>query len=407
MAKTKGLIILFCMFLSSAAFAEEIRALYPEKLSVKPVNVTYNAQAYAVCVTIQSEAVCVTIEASPLNVTQTTEYFEDMINLKVNELHLNITPSFKVVLPDASVNIGLKQKIGDTILEGSTEYNYIYNRIKYDLKYGLETIFPVYVRLYDDLEFEQIYNNTKYIQRTKGLGLSIGTPLLLSSLKFGEEFKNESAYLAHLNNTFDVEQGVESRFNTWMDYRLAGKQGGNEFDMVHLSINFDKAIPYKDSRYNFLFLNSSISGNIRFDNGNNLYYAAETGHMLEAQDAPLWTLYNMGGFDKLIGYGLNEFQGYYQIFGRLRFDAMVEDKIGWEVWWVMLDNLKAFAIVDCGRIGDVHIIQHFNSYLYGVGAGVSFQFMFRKRTPVKVTFALGQAVPGGRKPVVYFVYELL
>ena len=379
MAKTKGLTLLF-IFMCAWAYSAD-------------------SQTQA--------SLTVTAQAAPLAVTKTTDYFEDIMNLKVKELQLNITPSFKVVLPDASVTLGLKQRIGDTILEGMTEYNYIYNKIKYLLKYGLETYFPVYLSLYDNMEFEQIYNQEKYIQRTKGLGVSVGTPVLFEIIKFGEEFRNETAYLAHLNNPLTVDEGLASIFNTWMDIYITGKQGGAEFDLLHISAGFDKAIPHQYSRYNFLFLNCSLVSNLRFENGNNLLLSMETGHMLEAQNVPLWRIYSLGGYDRLIGYGLNQFQDYYKIFGRLRFDGNVAESIGWELWWFRLDNLKAFAIVDCGRTGNVHQIQEYNSYKYGLGAGISFQFTFRKRTPVKVTLAVGQAVEKDMTPVVYFIYELL
>ena len=379
MAKAKYLTILF-LLLSAGCYAALPAA--PEKLTT--------AAAVA-----------------PQNVTNTTDFFEDIINLKVKELHLNITPSFKVVLPDASVNLGLKQRVGDTVLEGMTEYNYIYNKIKYMLKYGLETWFPVSVSLYDNLEFEQSYNNKKYIHRTKGLGISLGTPVLFDVLRVGEEFRNESAYLAHLNSAFEVQQGLASIINTWAEYRLQGNIGGSDFDYLHLDFNFDKAIPHKDSRYNFLFFNSNLTCNFRFDNGNNLLIYTETGHMLEAQNVPLWKLYSIGGYDRLIGYGLNSFQGYYKVFGRLRYDGTIADNIGWEWWWFRLDNLKGFLIADCGNAGDVHQVTELNKYKYGVGTGFSFQFTFRKRTPVKVTFALGQPVESGKVPVIYFIYELL
>lgn len=380
MAKTKGLIIVFFLLVPWPAFAESGALQAP---------------------------LTVTVQETPLSMTQTTEYYEDILNLKINELHLNITPYFKVVLPDASVNLGLKQRIGDTTLEGMTEYNYIYNKIKYFLKYGLETYFPVYVSLYDNLEFEQIYKEQKYIQRTKGLGLSIGTPIVFSVLKFGEEFKNENAYLALLDNTLTAQEGLASIFNTWMQLKIMGKTDAAEFELLRLDINFDKAIPHKYSAYNFLFLNCSLSTNIKFDKGNNLLLNIETGHMLEAQNVPLWKIYSLGGYDRLIGYSLNKFQDYYKIFGRIRYDGTIMENTGWELWWFKLDSLKGFFIADCGRTGDVHQIQILNTYKYGLGAGISMQFTFRKRTLVLVTLAIGQAMEKHIPPVVYFIYELL
>ncbi len=35
----------------------------------------------------------------------------DILELKLKEVHLNIVPSFKLVVPDASVKLGLKQNL--------------------------------------------------------------------------------------------------------------------------------------------------------------------------------------------------------------------------------------------------------------------------------------------------------
>lgn len=340
-------------------------------------------------------------------VTATVVNDDNIMNMKVKELHLSITPTFKFVVPDASMYLGLKQMIGDTEVEAETEYNYILNRIRYLIKYTVDVYVPVGFSLYDNVDFQQVYFESKYIQRTKGLGISAESPLFFSGFKFGEEFKNESSYLARLGDGALPEEGLESIFNTWFDVKVKGEESGKEFDKFAMNISFEKAVPHAYSNYNFLFLNTKIASNTRIDEGDNLMMSASTGHLLEAQVVPLWKLYSIGGYDSLIGYPMNGFQGYFLMSGRVKFERHILESINREILWIRLDRLKGFVIADCGMAGNVYNIQDSNRYKTGTGLGLTFDFTFRKRTPIRATFAVGQAIDKKYSPVVYFIYELL
>jgi hypothetical protein len=401
MEKLKGLIIVLFLIPSFVCAANE----------AKPSAVTFTASLTASAVTITAaSALTYTPQLQgPIDITKflgLVDSDEDIINLKVKELHLNITPAFRVVLPDASINLGLNQKIGDTILEGMTEYNYLQNSISYMLKYGLETYVPVSVSLYDNLNFEQIYKSQKYIQRTRGLGFNLGSPLILSCIKIGEEFKNETSYLAKLDGEYLPDEGIASLLTTWVELKLKDKKAGSEYDSFRLYVDLEKAIPHAYSRYNFVFMNVSVLKNFRSDRGNNLMLYAGGGYMYYSPIVPLWKLYSLGGYDGLIGYGLNEFQEYYKVFSRIKYDRTIASNINWQWLWFTLDNVRAFVIGDAGSVSNLRGIQCIDTYKCGVGLGTTIQFTFRKRTAVKVTFALGQAIAKNRVPVFYFIYEL-
>ena len=340
-------------------------------------------------------------------VTATVETDDQVMNIKVKELHLNITPSFKFVIPDAAVSLGLQQRIGDTTLEAATEYNYIYNQIRYALKYMVEFFVPVGVSLYDNIDFQQTYLEQKYIQRTKGLGVSMESPVIFSAFKFGEEFKNETSYLAKLYDGLSIDQGLASIFNTWFEFRLKGVTEGKEFNLVRYKVGFEKAVPSRFSSYCFLFLNTALTSNLRLNAADNIMLRVETGHLLEAQQVPLWKVYSMGGFDSMIGYGVNSLQDYFKVAGRVRLDKQIAGSLNWELPLIRIDRISGFIIADCGIAGDVYEIQDFDRYKFGAGAGVTLDFTFRKRTPIRATFAIGQAIDSGMSPVVYFIYELL
>jgi len=346
-------------------------------------------------------------DAGYMTATVTAATEDEMMKLNVKELHLDITPSFRIELPDTSVDLGLKQKIGDTTLEGSTSYNYIYNSIRYSLNYSLDLYVPVGLALYDSVDFEQIYQNAKYIQRVKGLGVNIGSPVILSILKVGAEFKNESTYLAKLDSPLNVDQGLASLVTTWFEFKFKNRIDGKDYDMLRFWGDLEKAVPTDYSFYNFLFSNYSVNFTYKFEPESILTLRGDTGYMMVADVVPLWKIYSLGGFDSLVGYPINEFQDFYKVIARLRYDQELLGNINWETWWVRFDRLKFFVMGDCGRVGNVYQVQQFPGYKYGVAAGISLDITFRKRTPLRATLAVGQALYSGLPPVVYFFYELL
>ena len=369
--------------------------------------VTFTAAAITPAA-VPSTAAVKAVFADTGSATATVSFIdEEMMKLNVKELHLDITPSFKIVLPDTSVDLGLKQKIGDTTLEGGTSYNYIYNSIKYDLNYSLDLYFPVGLSLYDSVNFEQIYQNAKYIQRVKGLGLNLGTPEILSFLKLGMEFKNETTYLAELDSPLNIDQGLASLVKTWFQFDFKSKMAGKDYDMLKIYGDLEKAVPTSYSNYNFLFMNYSLNYVYRLEEESSITFSGNTGYMLVADMVPLWKIYSMGGFDSLLGYAINQFQDFYKVTTRVRYDQMLVDNINWETWWIRYDRIKFVAIADCGRVGDVHQLQVFSGYKFGAGIGLSLDLTFRQRTPIRATLVLGQALWQGYKPVVYFIYELL
>ncbi len=335
----------------------------------------------------------------------------DILNINVKELHLNITPSFKLVLPDTSVKLGLRQKLGDTTLEGMTEYNYIYNKIKYMLKYGLELFMPMSVSIYDNVDFEQLYQDKKYIQRTKGIGAAISSPLLLGGITLSQELKNETYYIANLKDVLDTSDGVATVINSKIDITtksvLPGKDSDAKYADWQFDFNLEKAIPHKYSPINYMFLDMAIVKTIKFDKFTVLDFRTESGYLFLHGHLPLWKLYKLGGYDRLIGYEFDKLQGYYKNFARVKYEANPFGDLGWELGWLKFDRIRPFMVADFGCAGDIWTVQAIKNYRGGLGAGVVLDITFRKRTPIKITLAIGQALEAGYAPVFYFVHELL
>ncbi|MCE5299279.1 MAG: hypothetical protein LLG37_00180 [Spirochaetia bacterium] len=352
-----------------------------------------------------------TVDGNGLTATASMDPFKDVLNLKVKELNLSITPEFKIVLPDASVYVGLKQKLGDTQLEGATEYNYISNKIKYMIMYGLELYLPVSVRLYDNIAFQQVYAEKRYIERSKGLGISVDSPKIFDIFAVREEFKNEDIYYAELNNAYVPSQGIVTSLNTKFEIGIKETYGidgaEKKYDRLNIKFDFEKAIPHAYSATNYLFVTGNLLGNRKFSATDNLEFRVETGYLLEAQNVPLTKMYKIGGFDRLIGWGIDEFQGYYKLFGRIRYDFSLAESINREIWWMRLDAVKPFFMADAGKVGNVHEVQCTGNYKFGIGAGAILQFTYRKRAPIKVALGIGQPLYSGRPPVFYFIYEML
>jgi hypothetical protein len=151
-------------------------------------------------------------------------------------------------------------------------------------------------------------------------------------------------------------------------------------------------------------MNVLFEKNIRFDNSF-LQFKYEGGYLLEKISIPLWEVYRLGSFDKLIGYSFDEFQGFYENFFRIKYEWILIEKINVEFFWLLFNKLNSIIIFDVGCAGSDRDVTSINNYNAGVGFGLKFDFIFRKRTSVSITLALGQAIKQNRYPVFYFVHE--
>ncbi len=340
---------------------------------------------------------------SPAGVTLLAE--EDTImDVRLKEYSFFITPEFRFVLPDASVKLGLRQKIGDTQLDASTEYNYLYNKIRYDISYSLDFYLTYALSFYDIVSFEQVYQESKYIQRNKGLGFSVQTPKFFDIFLFREELKNDNYYFARLNEDPQPDAGTVIILKSWLEIDLEASPEPKRF-RNRLALNFDKSIPSDLSYYNFIFFNVYFFREMRLEGGQSVSVRYDGGFLLDRNAVPIWQVYRLGGYERMMGYNYDEFEGHYMDFIRLKYETLLAEKINADFFWIRIDSLGLFVALDFGSAGTDYDVMNVSRYNASVGIGLSLDFTFRKRTPVRMVFSVAQAIRQGRLPVFYFIHE--
>jgi hypothetical protein len=407
----KRIIFFLSFFLAGAAY---VFCAQPQQMPVTPsasavaMPVTLSASPAALSVTPSASSVSITAGAVPVTPAVATagylpeELEQKFIEVKLKEVHFYVTPTFKFVLPDTSVVIGIKQDLGASTIEGMTEYNYIYSKMNYLLKYTLNVMFPPSLSLYDDVRFEQMYNSHKYLQRNRGVSASISTPKLFDFLTFREEAKNENFYFADLSGTFKIDSGTNLLSESWIETEL--KNGANERDF-YVGLNFDKAIPSQFSIDDFLFINMNLFKRVQF-NDEKISVFSELGYLLQNNNVPVWKQYTLGGFDHMIGYNVDEIIGFYKAFFRLRYDRLIADDINMRIFVPDLKSVDIFVDGDAGEAGDIWSMMHTMNYHTSVGIGTDITLTYKKTLKVKLTFAIAQAFVANRKPVFYFAWEI-
>ncbi len=331
---------------------------------------------------------------------------DQYMQMQLKELHLDVTPSFKFVLPDTDFKINITNKFENSLFEAFTEYNYLYSKINYMLRYSLDIFLQPFVSLYDDTDFEKVYANSKYIQRTRGLSGGIKTPMFCDIFLLSAEAKNENFYFANLQENLNVNQGNINLANGKIEIFDKKKENSD----YYFQAGIEKSIPAGNSSYNFMFLNIDAYKTLKIMGVNEVTDTFEAGYMLEQYNVPQWKLYYLGGYDHLAGYGFEQFYGYYKIFNRFKLSMQMLSNIGWELGWKQFtarwNDMDAFLLFDSGCVGNVGEIQGIRNYHFSVGAGVRFGCILGKTSKVKFTFMLAQAIIFNKSlPVFYFVQE--
>ncbi len=353
---------------------------------------------------------------------ETNEEKDEIFELKVKELSFTIIPTFKLIVPETSVILGLRQKIGETDFLAQSEYNYIHSKINYLLEYTVNLYLPVFVNLYDNVNFEKIYESKKYLQRNKGYGGGIKTQKIFDFLILKQEIKSENYYFASIDDKLNITQGniflllIHKIFLNYQyqlynqlqrHFHLLKKKYKKEILRdFYLSINFEKAIPSDFSEYNFLFLNLISDYILYLENKRTINFYMEYGYLLTRDNLPVWKIYNLGGYEKLMGFQYDEYQGYYKFFSRIKGKSIIWDNINFEFLFLKLTSIDGFLVFDAGQVGNIHEIQNFTDYKMSAGAGIDFNILFRNKLKITLTLATGQAIKQGRSPVFYFIYVL-
>ncbi len=322
---------------------------------------------------------------------------DQFLNVQVKEIHFFITPSFRFVLPDTSIKIGMKQDIGKTVLEGQTEYNYLYSRMNYLLKYSLDVFMKLEVSLYDNISFEQIYQQNKYLQRNRGLSGAVITPAIFDICTITQRIRNETAYMANLNEDFDIEEGNLLLWNTGIRF---------DFPWVDLNFNIQKAFPHEISKYNYLVMDVSACAGFKINNRNKISYALEYGNVLERLDIPLWKIRTMGGYHRMMGYSVDEIQGYYKMYGKIRYDFLAFEEINKEFFVLKLIDINTFCIVEAGHAGSAEELTAVNNYKFSAAAGIRLRIRYRDRLNMDLAFVLARAFEKDYNPAFYFIQEI-
>jgi hypothetical protein len=207
-----------------------------------------------------------------------------------------------------------------------------------------------------------------------------------------------------LDNSFTPDVGNVLVLDSWLEIDLNFDNKKMQ-QADRLAVNFSKFIPSEMSAYNFLFLNIFIDKKFALADGLAVSLKYEGGYLIQKVDLPIWQTYRLGGYEKMLGYNYDEFEGPYMNFLRLKFEVPLFEKINLEVLWIKFDNIRLFTIFDTGYVGNERDIASLNRYSYSAGFGIVVEFTFRQRTSVKMTFAVAQAIKQDKLPVFYFVQQ--
>ncbi len=331
---------------------------------------------------------------------------DEIFELKVKELSFTLIPTFKLIVPEASVVLGLNQKIGETEFFAQSEYNYLYGKINYLLQYTVNLFLPVFINLYDNVSFEKIYENKKYLQRNKGYGVGLQTPQFFDFFKLKQEIKSENYYFASIEEKLNVNQGNILLYDTFVEFLFEHEIKKEVLRDFYTGINFEKAIPSDFTNYNFLFLNIVMDKIFYFENKKTIDFYMEYGYLLTSDNLPIWKIYTLGGYERLMGFAYDEFQGYYKVFLKLKGKLPIWDKINFNLLFLKLVSIDGFLVFNLGQVGNVYEIQDFSDYKTSIGCGMDLNFLFKNKIKISITLALAQAIKSGRFPVFYFVYQL-
>lgn len=329
----------------------------------------------------------------------------DVSEVKFQQTEMKFTPDSQVSLPNGIIDIMFQQNVSSTQVVFKSRYDYVNNYINagFDFRYNWPVLFAGF-GLADDIYFEALYSNQRYLQRTRYIRPYIGEKVSTHA-ELVTAFTFEDTYTAGIDNLLTLDRGkntivTESYAYDNLEPSLAQPRG----ERVTLSLS--KAFSELGGNYDYTMAETTLSMFLYPHRKHFLKLDFKAGYPISLNRQPLADIYYIGGFDIMRGYAFREFAGNSLIYMQLGYHIPLVKLTDKEIRDATLGVLTADVYAEVAKIGekDIFEVPGVVKSSGGVGLGCVMKLFGRIRT--RFTVSVYQAADP-LAPVFYFTLSTL
>lgn len=326
--------------------------------------------------------------------------------IKVKETVVSVSPKMRFYLPSGALDLALRQEYERTTVDFSSKYDFVNNfmGVSLDFSYMLSTPLSFGVNLNDRVDFEAIFDNSQYIQRSQSI-----TPYVQYNLAQYTRLRGGLRF----ENTFTDSVSGQYR----LDY---GKNIVGEIGAVHDTLSEGSAFPrgsrasltlqhaFKNlgSDYNYTQAELNLKRYVYIVRDHYLDCQFQAGYPIETENRPLTSIYYAGGYRLLRGYNYKEFQGDALIYGNLTYNVPIIERKQETILGIPLSIVTLDFFIEGAKIGDYSIYNTFSDVKFSAGIGIGYKIILLKKFPLQLELSEAKAFDS-RMPLFYFTLSTI
>ncbi|MFH1368640.1 MAG: BamA/TamA family outer membrane protein [Elusimicrobiota bacterium] len=317
---------------------------------------------------------------------------------EVKETIVSFSPKIELILPNGAMDLKLKQKYVNTLIEFQTKYDYLDNYIFSDLdmsylfdrtSFGLD--------LSDKVDFEELFAQRTTLQRIRRVTPYVGYNLTDKvKLTFYNRFGNSYTVLLDSNTVLesgkDVKPGVNLMYSS-ID------ESGELTKGIKASIDVGKSFAIFGGEFDYTQAEATLHDFTYLSDKHHIETNVKIGYPLSLLKKPVTEIYGLGGFDMLRGYKIKEFEGdSMEYLGlKYRFPLILKR----DFMNLSLDVFSVDLQYEIGKTGTKEIFDTFRDMKSSFGFGAGFDLTFFETVKTKLNASVNQAMES-RSPEFYF-----
>lgn len=334
--------------------------------------------------------IVLSLGAAEATLTQQAENVSRSVNRNIN-----------LFLPNNTIDLSAIQTFSRITTKYGIRYDLVDNNLDVNLNLRY-TIAPYYtgVDLLDKIDFQAIYNDTAYFQRTRHFMPFVGWHFMKSteavlSMKF------ETTLTTAFNSTLTLDNG---------------RNIGPSLGITRSDLDRSRLLPRGSStelRFSGAF--RSLGSDYEYTQADldwtEIFYPIATNHYSEANirlgypvqtiNKPLSSVYYTGGYEMLRGYQYREFYGDALAYVNIAYHIPLTKAFSMEAMDSLLNFITFDTMWEAASVGTRGEYSHLSSFRSSVSAGASFKLTALKNFNVKFNALIAQAFEP-RSPILYF-----
>ena len=306
--------------------------------------------------------------------------------------------------------------LGAVALQAESKYNFLNSDVEYKIHYQASLGRPTLGgSVYESLDFESLFAENRSINRRRGGGLEMGTPLrgrlAVKILVGGEQ---------HLFVPLKEDAAMRSWTLNWTEFQIGipvqAPEGSRERGGAFL-LSFRRGFPQLSGSFDFLRISATARGVLSLGPWVDLAGLFTSSGFASARsvaggpEVPFFEHEKSGGYGRLRGYRIDEFTARESIFSRLEARVAYPAKLPGPKWGWALDRLEAVFSLDLAA-GEKHLwsggAAGFRDAAIhrGIAGGLCFHLLYKGKRRIEVSTLAARALDPGRGTVFYFIHTV-